>query len=575
MEAVDPLPDLWTDALMSAALLAADPVGVGGVVLRCPAGEVRQAWLAHLRRCLSSLGSAPVVQIPADVSNHQLLGGLDLERTLAESRPIWQQGALVRANGGVILAAMAERMNAPAAAVIGATMDMGMVEEAPARFALVACDEGIAPDERPPAGLAERLAMHLDLTGLTHREALGAETASFPDIALARARLSSVIVPDGVAEAVCAAAAALGIASNRAALLALRLIRAAAALDGLGIAGEAHLALAARLVLAPRAMRMPAPVPEDEQAAQPPPAEDGRAESVDPDQAKTLEDRLIDAATAAIPADLLAMIRNGARRAARASASGKSGDARKAELRGRPIGSRKGDLRSRARLDLLDTLRAAAPWQKLRGRAPDGPLKFRREDVRLRRYRDRQASTTIFVVDASGSAAMDRLGEAKGAVELLLADCYVRRDEVALVAFRGAGADILLPATRSLARAKRALAALPGGGGTPLASGLLTAERLADEAKRKGRTPTLVVITDGRANVCRDGLGGRQKAQEEAETIARLIRGQNRRAIVVDNAPRPEPRAKSLADIMGAAYLALPHASATALSGAVRAGAAS
>jgi magnesium chelatase subunit D len=103
----------------------------------------------------------------------------------------------------------------------------------------------------------------------------------------------------------------------------------------------------------------------------------------------------------------------------------------------------------------------------------------------------------------------------------------------------------------------------------------LTAERLADEAKRKGRTPTLVVITDGRANVCRDGLGGRQKAQEEAETIARLIRGQNRRAIVVDNAPRPEPRAKSLADIMGAAYLALPHASATALSGAVRAGAAS
>ncbi len=93
---------------------------------------------------------------------------------------------------------------------------------------------------------------------------------------------------------------------------------------------------------------------------------------------------------------------------------------------------------------------------------------------------------------------MDRLGEAKGAVEMLLADCYVRRDEVALIAFRGAGADLLLPATRSLTRAKRSLAALPGGGGTPLASGLAAAESLAEEVRRKGRTPTLVVITDGR-----------------------------------------------------------------------------
>jgi magnesium chelatase subunit D len=190
--------------------------------------------------------------------------------------------------------------------------------------------------------------------------------------------------------------------------------------------------------------------------------------------------------------------------------------------------------------------------------------------VRVRRYRDRQASTTIFVVDASGSAAMDRLGEAKGAVELLLADCYIRRDEVALIAFRGGGAELLLPATRSLSRAKRALAALPGGGGTPLASGLIAAEKLADEVRRKGRTPTLVIITDGRANVCRDGMGGRQQAQDEAMAAATLIRAGGCRAILVDNAPRPEPKAKAVAESMGAVYLPLPHVSAQALSSAVR-----
>jgi magnesium chelatase subunit D len=176
---------------------------------------------------------------------------------------------------------------------------------------------------------------------------------------------------------------------------------------------------------------------------------------------------------------------------------------------------------------------------------------------------------TIFVVDASGSAALHRLAEAKGAVELLLADCYVRRDQVALIAFRGNAAELLLPPTRSLARAKRSLAGLPGGGGTPLAAGLDAAFALTDLIRRKGQTPTVIVLTDGRANIARDGGQGRPRAEEDAISAARQLRTAGVRTVLVDTSPRPGPLAEQFAKEMGARYLPLPHADAATLSKAV------
>jgi magnesium chelatase subunit D len=96
---------------------------------------------------------------------------------------------------------------------------------------------------------------------------------------------------------------------------------------------------------------------------------------------------------------------------------------------------------------------------------------------------------------------------------------------------------------------------------------------MADEVRRKGRTPTLVLITDGRANVTREGVGGRAQAQDEAASAAKAIRAQGHRSLLVDNSPRPEPRAGKLADEMGALYLPLPRASSDMISRAVRAGA--
>ena len=349
---------------------------------------------------------------------------------------------------------------------------------------------------------------------------------------------------------------------------------------------EADCALAARLVLAPRATVLPAaseapspeppPEPPDDAGTDAPEKPEQDPGDTAPEQERpaaegSLDDMVVDAAKAAIPAGLLAQLQAGAapRARARAPTAGVSGAA-KAGLRGRPTGTRAGDPRTGARLNVLATLRAAAPWQRLRGR--DGRMEIRRDDFRITRMEQRAETTTIFVVDASGSQAFSRLSEAKGAVELLLAECYIRRDRVAVLAFRGTGAQVLLPPTRSLVRAKRSLAGLPGGGGTPLAAGIGAGFAMADAIRRQGGSPTIVLLTDGRANVAQDGRGGRVRADADAVAAARLVRGARLTALLVDTSPRPHPASQRLAAEMNARYVPLPYADAAALSRAVRAG---
>jgi magnesium chelatase subunit D len=277
------------------------------------------------------------------------------------------------------------------------------------------------------------------------------------------------------------------------------------------------------------------------------------------------------AARAAIPAGLLEKIRQGGGHSKAADGRGRAGALRSAENRGRPCGVRRGAPRGRAKMNLIETLRAAAPWQRLRGReSQEGPrIRVAPADFRVTRYKQRTRTLTIFAVDASGSAALNRLAEAKGAVELLLADCYIRRDEVAVISFRGRTAELLLPPTRSLVRAKRSLAGLPGGGGTPLASAIASALSLANQAQRRGETPTLVMLTDGRANVGRRGEPGRESAQNQAVEAARAV-GQSRiAALFIDTSPRPNPFAQQLAAAMRAQYIPLPHANAHSLSALV------
>jgi magnesium chelatase subunit D len=200
---------------------------------------------------------------------------------------------------------------------------------------------------------------------------------------------------------------------------------------------------------------------------------------------------------------------------------------------------------------------------------PDAVLLVRASDIRLKRFRETSDRVLIFAVDASGSAAFARLAEAKGAVELLLAQAYARRDHVSLLAFRGHAAELILPPTRSLVQTKRRLAGVPGGGGTPLASALQLALATASQARARGMTPTIALLTDGRGNIALDGTPNRDRAEEEATRLARSIRAAGFPALVIDVANRPQAGLRGLAVQMDAPYIALPRADAHRLSAAL------
>jgi len=545
----------WADARLAARLLAADPHGLGGAVLRAAPGPIRERWLEALRAALTP--GTPWRRLPSGIGDDALLGGLDLAATLAAGRPISRAGLLAEADGGIIVVPMAERLPPGTASRLAAVLDTGMASDQPARFGLILLDEGEA-DETVAEALADRLAFRIDLHGLGRAEASAPEPEPAP----------GAPEPDPVGS-LCALAEAFGIASLRGPILSARVARALAKAWPIG---QAEIVSAARLVLAPRATRLPAPEEPAPETAEVPPAgppqEQPGQERADPSAAEAPDDIVLEAVRAAIPPNLLDQLLAGGQRLAAAKA-GRVGQAASART-GRPVGSRRGDPR-RGRLDLLATLRAAAPWQALRRNvAEPRAIVVRRDDLRIRVLRQRTETTTVFCVDASGSAALERLAEAKGAIELLLAEAYVRRDRVALVAFRGTGAELVLPPTRSLTRAKRGLSGLPGGGGTPLAAGIDAAIAVALGVRRGGSRPAIVLLTDGRANVARSGEGGRVRAGAEALEAARALRAAGLPALVVDTGNRGE-EARVVADAMGARYLKLPRAEAGQLSAAVRA----
>jgi magnesium chelatase subunit D len=554
---MDTPPDFCA-AVWAVSLLAIDS-GLNGAVIRARYGPARDSLIRHFQNLLSL--PSRFKKMPPNIADDRLLGGVDLAATLSAGKLVSTRGLLAEAAGGVLVLTMAERLPATTAARLATAIDDG------GNFTVLALDEGVE-DEAPPAALLDRLAFTVP------ENLLPPEAEFWPSpaqILAAKNRLATVANDDAAVERLCTIAAMLDVASPRAVLFALRAARAIAALSGRRSVSEADINLAVSLVLIPRAQRIPsgdssseedssgadeAPVPEPETQANDPAGEPNTTQD---DQLTTTPET----ARAILPAALLDALASGAlpRRAARGG--GQAGRA-PGLTRGRPAGVRPGRIGNGARLSIIETLRAAVPWQTLR-HAKDR-IAIRADDFRILRFKERARTIAIFAVDASGSAALNRLAEAKGAVQLLLADCYVRRDQVAVLAFRARAAELLLPPTHALARARRCLASLPGGGPTPLATGSDAARALADAERRKG----LVLLTDGGANIGRDGAAGRAAAAADALNAARACRAAGIAALVVDTAPRPQAFVARLATEMGARYLPLPYADAAALSRAVQ-----
>jgi magnesium chelatase subunit D len=552
--------DPVADAVLATQLFARSPFALGGMVLR-GFGPARDAIVETISAAF------PTRKLPSHVDDERLLGGVDVAASLATGRTIMQKGLLAEARGGILIVPMAERMSDAIAGRLAQALDNDR------DIALILLDDSVEVDDAPPAALLDRCAFHCDLSQARHLPE-SFDLARDQEAASAVAALGKEAMT-GLAST----ASALGVASLRPLVFASQAARAHAALAGRREVAHEDLLAAARLVLGPRATQIP-DLPEEE-AAEPPPEPEQPEEpdqESDSDNQSSLEDApleemLVEATAASIPADLLAQLTQG--KAPRNASGAGSGKRRKSPLRGKPLGARPGMPRGGARLALIDTLRAAVPWQPLRRResASDSSsnILMQKDDLRIRRFEEKSAQVTIFVVDASGSAAAARLAEAKGAVELMLAQAYVTRSEVALVAFRGEGAELLLPPTRSLTRARRALSELPGGGGTPLASGLNAACELADAISSRGKTPSLVILTDGRGNIDAEGNPGRRQAGEDATSAAKAIATRGIDTLLVDISVRPSPEAPALAQAMNARFLALPRADARMLHKAITA----
>ena len=544
----------WDRAQAAVAVLAVDPSGLRGLWLRARSGPLRD-------RVVQALAALPLPQrrLHPGVDDATLYGGVDLSATLA-------QGHLVRAAGllatpAAIVLTMAERCPAGLAARLARVLD-------DPGFCLIALDEGAEPDEALAPALADRLALFLDLDGIPAAETF-LLTLDESALTQARARLADVKTDPKAVETLTRLAAAMGITSLRAPLLTLATARALAAWRGETTPGEDTLRHAAELTLAHRGTL---PDAADSEAAPPPPPEPDQPDSAEPETRQSADtppdELLLDAIRAALPPDLLARLAV-ARATRAAKGSGGSGDARKGNHRGRPLPPRPGTPGSGKRIDLVSTLRAAAPWQPLRRKTAliDKPgLHIRQSDLRLKRYVETSDRVLIFTVDASGSSALARLAEAKGAVELLLAQAYARRDHVALIAFRGQSAEILLPPTRSLVQTKRRLAGLPGGGGTPLAAGLQLGLLTALQTRARGMTPTIALLTDGRGNIALDGSANRAQAEADSQRLALALRNSGVPTLVIDIATRPQAALRELAARLDAPYLPLPRADAHRLS---------
>jgi magnesium chelatase subunit D len=566
------------DAKLALLLAAIDPA-IGGVLLRGQKGSAKTTLARGLAALLP--GEAPFVDLPLGATEDRLIGTLDLGAVLTGDGRRFEPGLLAAAHGGVLYV---DEVNLLPDHLVDVLLDVaasgvnrvereGISHEHAARFVLIGSMNPEEGDLRPQ--LLDRFGLAVEVTTSTdpveraeavrRRVAFDADPAAVArlhapaeqELGARLARTCSARVPDALMVRIGALCAAAGVDGLRADLV---ISRAAAALAGWNGHDEAtadDVRRVAPMALVHRQRRTPFDEPRGDglddaldALDQPDNSDDHGASETDPERVAE-PDR---------PPQRVVPLR-ASRAAAEATGRRSPGDG----SRGRLVGNRvpDGPIGSVA---IAATARAVA---ERRARDPGGPAVCT-EDLREARREQRTGNLLVLAVDASGSMGAPRRMEAvKGAVLGLLVDAYQRRDRVALVAFRGDGAEVLLRATGSVEVARARLADLPTGGRTPLAAGIDAALTVASSPANQGsgQRPLLVLVSDGRATAASDG-----DPVAAARRAAATVRARRVDAVVVDaeNGAGRLGLAAELAEEMGARYLRLAELSADTLEQALR-----